>query len=49
MNKRRKELIRSRPDAINIKADNISYTDMLKRIKTSREIKEVGETINGIT
>lgn len=49
MNKRRKDLTRSRPDAIIIKAGNMSYADMLKRIKTSSEIKEVGETINGIT
>lgn len=26
----------------------MSYADMLKRTKTSREMKEVGETINGI-
>jgi len=49
MNKRRKEQTRSRPDAIIIKADNVSYADMLMRIKTSREMKEVGETISGIT
>ncbi|KAF0771281.1 Uncharacterized protein FWK35_00006818 [Aphis craccivora] len=49
MNKRRMEKTISTPDAIIIKADNMSYSDMLKRIKTSREIEEVGETFNGIT
>lgn len=49
MNKRRKEQTRSRPDAIIIKVDNMSYADMLKRIKTSIEMKKVGENINGIT
>ncbi|KAL5239004.1 hypothetical protein ACI65C_006414 [Semiaphis heraclei] len=47
--RKKESYTRVRPDAVIVKADNMSYADMLKKIKTSGEMKEVGETINGIT
>lgn len=40
---------RIRPDAVIVKADNISYADMLKKIRTSRDMEGVGGTIHSIT
>lgn len=40
---------RIRPDAVIVKADNMSYADMLKKIRTSRDMEGVGGTIHSIT
>lgn len=43
------EQIRTRPDVVIVKADQMSYVDMLKRIKTNDEVKGASETITKIT
>ncbi|KAL4097641.1 hypothetical protein QTP88_022384 [Uroleucon formosanum] len=45
----REKRVSSRPDAIIVKTDNMSYADMLKRFKSSGEMQRVGEALNAIT
>lgn len=40
---------KGRPDVIIVKADGISYAEMLKKIKASKEMKTAGDTINAVT
>jgi len=40
---------RIRPDAVIVKAHNMSYADMLKKIRTSTDMEGVGGTIHSIT
>lgn len=53
MNRQKKnhkgEQIRTRPDVVIVKADQLSYVDMLKRIKTNDEVKGASEAITKIT
>lgn len=38
--------IRTRPDAIIIRTEGIPYSEMLKKIKTNKEVQEVGENLS---
>jgi preprotein translocase subunit YajC len=41
--------LRKKPDAIIVKADDVPYNDMLKRIKHNEEVQKVGGNFNKVT
>jgi len=46
---RRKTKQRYRPEAVVVQAEGLTYTDMLKRIKTDKEVQAVSKHINAIS